>query len=256
MAKRKRKTLTPYQREVSNLKKRIASAKKRGWMFDEVKIPRTAKAVNALRGEALWSKAYGFTDKLFGEFYSTQDVVSALKAEAARRRKTTIKNKRKPPIGGGDKLPKRGKIALNELETWLNNFTPDLPTPTGVRRRNPKWERVMQARYDAYHQIRETYDGIKDVLANQWYDADVSMPMDEWIGNRLADRLESTPGTMSDLTSTVQFDSNEDKIWNAAHAILAALHGAPMDIYTRKSLGTSYDLSDPTDYTDEDEFPV
>ena len=253
MAKRKRKALTPYQREVSNLKRRIASAKKRGWMFDEVKIPRTAKAVKALRGEALWSKAYGFTDQSFGEFYTAQDVVKSLKAEAARRRQTTRKHpKRKPE----QPVANRGQISLNELETWLSNFTPDLPTPTGVRRRNPRWERVMQARYDAYNQIKETYEGIKDALANQWYDADVSMPMEEWVGNRLADRLESAPGTMSDLTSTVQFDSNEDKIWNAAHAILAALHGAPMDIYTRKSLGTSYDLSDPTDYTDEDEFPV
>lgn len=253
MAKRKRKTLTPYQREVSNLKKRISSAKKRGWMFDEVKIPRTAKAVKALRGEALLSKAYGFTDQSFGEFYTAQDVVKSLKAEATRRRQTTRKHpKRKPE----QPVANRGQISLNELETWLSNFTPDLPTPTGVRRRNPRWERVMQARYDAYNQIKETYDGIKDALANQWYDADVPMPMEEWIGNRLADRLESAPGTMSDLTSTVQFDSNEDKIWNAAHAILAALHGTPMDIYTRKSLGTSYDLSDPTDYTDEDEFPV
>lgn len=253
MAKRKRKTLTPYQREVSNLKRRISSAKKRGWMFDEVKIPRTAKAVKDLRGEALWSKAYGFTDKLFGEFYSAQDVVKSLKAEAARRRQTTRKH---PPRTPEQPVANRGQISLNELETWLSNFTPDLPTPTGVRRRNPRWERVMQARYDAYHQIRETYEGIKDTLATNWYDADVDMPMDEWIGNRLADRLESAPGTMSDLTSTVQFDSNEDKIWNAANAILAALHGSPMDIYTRKSLGTSYDLFDTTDYTDEDEFPV
>ena len=253
MAKRKRKTLTPYQREVSNLKRRISSAKKRGWMFDEVKIPRTAKAVKAMRGEALWSQAYGFTEQLFGEFYSAQDVVKSLKAEAARRSQTTRKHRARKPE---QPVANRGQIALNELETWLNNFTPDLPSPTGVRRRNPRWERVMQARYDAYHQIKETYEGIKDALANQWYDADVSMPMEEWVGNRLADRLESSPSTMSDLTSTVQFDSNEDKIWNAAHAILAALHGAPMDIYTRKSLGTSYDLSDPTDYTDEDEFPV
>lgn len=253
MAKRKRKTLTPYQREVSNLKKRISSAKKRGWMFDEVKIPRSTKGVKALRGNALYSKAIGYTDKLFGEFYSAQDVIKSLNTETARRKKTTRKH---PKIKPEQPVANRGQISLNELETWLSNFTPDLPTPTGVRRRNPRWERVMQARYDAYNQIKETYEGIKDALANQWYDADVSMPMEEWVGNRLADRLESAPGTMSDLTSTVQFDSNEDKIWNAAHAILAALHGAPMDIYTRKSLGTSYDLSDPTDYTDEDEFPV
>lgn len=253
MAQRKRKQLTPYQREVQNLKRRIREAKKRGWMFEEVPIPRTAKAVRALRGEALWSKAYGFTEQQFGEFYSAQDVIKSLKAEAVRRRQTTRKH---PPRKPEQPVANRGQIALNELEIWLSNFTPDSPTPTGVRKRNPKWERVMQARYDAYNQIRETYEGIKDALANQWYDEDVPMPMEEWIGNRLADRLESTASTMADLTSTVQFDSNEDKIWNAAHAILAALHGQPMSIYTRKSLSASYGLFDDTDYTDEDAFPV
>ena len=165
MAKRKRKTLTPYQREVSNLKRRISSAKKRGWMFDKVKIPRTAKAVKALRGEALWSKAYGFTDQLFGEFYSAQDVVSALKAEAERRRKTTIKNKGKT-ISGVIKAPKRGQLALDQLQNWIDSYRPDPPSPTGARRRNPRWERVMEAKYRAYNIIKETFEGIKDALAN------------------------------------------------------------------------------------------
>lgn len=256
MAKRKRKTLTPYQREVSNLKKRISSAKKRGWMFDEVKIPRTAKAVKALRGEALWSKAYGFTDQLFGEFYSAQDVVKSLKAEAARRRKTTIKNKRNPPIGGGDKLPRRGKLALDQLQNWIDSYKPDVPTPTGAKRRNPRWERVMEAKYRAYNTIKETFEGVKDALANRWYDSEIDMPMDEWIGNQLADRLEAVGNIIPELTNAIEYASTEENVWQPAYQILAALHGAPMSMDERKNLSQSLQSYDLTDYTDEDEFPV
>ena len=256
MAKRKRKALTPYQREVSNLKKRIESAKKRGWMFDDVKIPRTTKGVKALRGNALYSKAIGYTDQLFGEFYSAQDVVKSLKSEAARRMKTTIKNKKNPPIGGGDKLPRRGKLALDQLQNWIDSYKPDVPTPTGAKRRNPRWERVMEAKYRAYNTIKETFEGIKDVLANRWYDLEIDMPMDEWIGNQLADRLEASGNIIPELTNAIEYASTEENVWQPANQILAALHGAPMSMSERKNLSQSLQSYDLTDYTDEDEFPV
>ena len=254
MAQRKRKQLTPYQREVQNLKRRIREAKKRGWMFKEVSIPRTAKAVRALRGEALWSKAYGFTEQQFGEFYSAQDVIKSLKAEAARRRQTTRKGKQhKPTIGG---IVKRGNMAIMQLERWFSSYTPEEPTPTDAKRRNPRWERVMEAKYNAYNTIKETFEGIKEALTERWYDEGIEMPMWEWVGNQLADRLEATGKILPDLTYAIEYASTEENVWQPANQILAALHGAPMSLSDRKNLNYNLQAYDLTDYTDEDAFPV
>ena len=254
MAQRKRKQLTPYQREVHNLKRRIREAKKRGWMFEEVSIPRTAKAVRALRGEALWSKAYGFTEQQFGEFYSAQDVIKSLKAEAARRIQTTRKGKQsKPTIGG---IVKRGNMAIMQLERWFSSYTPEEPTPTGAKRRNPRWERVMEAKYNAYNAIKETFEGIKEALTERWYDEGIEMPMWEWVGNQLADRLEATGKILPDLTYAIEYASTEENVWQPANQILAALHGAPMSLSDRKNLNYNLQAYDLTDYTDEDAFPV
>lgn len=256
MAQRKRKQLTTYQREVQNLKRRIREAKKRGWMFEEVTIPRTAKATKALRGEALWSKAVGFTDQMFGEFYSAQDVIKSLKEEAARRRETTRKGKRKPPTGGYYGIVNRGNIALMQLERWFSQYTPDLPAPTGTKHRNPRWERVMEAKYNAYNTIKETFEGIKDALAQRWYDEDTTIPMWEWVGNQLADRLEATGKILPDLTYAIEYASTEENVWQPANQILAALHGAPMSLTDRKNLSYNLQAYDLTDYTDSDVFPV
>lgn len=254
MAQRKRKQLTPYQREVQNLNRRIREAKKRGWMFEEVSIPRTAKAVKALRGEALWSQAYGFTEQLFGEFYSAHDVIKALRAEAARRGATTRKRKKQKINYGG--IVRRGNMALMQLERWFSTYTPETPTYTGSKRRNPRWERVMEAKYNAYNTIKETFEGIKDALAQRWYDEGITMPMWEWVGNQLADRLEATGKILPDLTYAIEYASTEENIWQPANQILAALHGAPMSLSDRKNLSYNLQAYDLTDYTDEDAFPV
>lgn len=253
MAQRKRKQLTPYQREVQNLKRRIREAKKRGWMFEEVPIPRTAKAVRALRGEALWSKAYGFTEQQFGEFYSAQDVIKSLKAEAARRRQTTRKH---PPRQEAQVVANRGQIALNELEQWVASYKPKTPTPTGSKKRNPRWERVMQAIYDSYQAIKETLEQVKYDLSVKYEQIDPPMSMDTWVGNQLANRLEAVDSVVPDLTNSIQYASTEEQAWQPAQQILAALHGSPMSIYQRKTLSDKLDPYDLTDYTDEDAFPV
>lgn len=51
------KKLTPYQKEVKNLKQRIHRLEKQGYNFDEMKIPRSTAKVKSLRGKSL--KAQG-----------------------------------------------------------------------------------------------------------------------------------------------------------------------------------------------------
>ena len=114
----------------------------------------------------------------------------------------------------------------------------------------------MEAKYRAYNTIKETFEGIKDVLANRWYDLEIDMPMDEWIGNQLADRLEASGNIIPELTNAIEYASTEENVWQPANQILAALHGAPMSMSERKNLSQSLQSYDLTDYTDEDEFPV
>ena len=65
------KKLTPYQKEIQKLKRRIKTAEKAGYIFpDEIKIPRSTKQVHELRGNKLYSKATGYTSKS-GEYFET-----------------------------------------------------------------------------------------------------------------------------------------------------------------------------------------
>ena len=60
MAKRKAKKQTPYQHEVELLKSRIKSAEKKGYSFDDFKIPRSTKQVHQIRRKVLYEMASSY----------------------------------------------------------------------------------------------------------------------------------------------------------------------------------------------------
>ena len=62
MAKRKAKKQTPYQHEVELLKRRIKSAEKKGYSFDNFKIPRSIKKVHENRGNLLYEMASSYNE--------------------------------------------------------------------------------------------------------------------------------------------------------------------------------------------------
>ena len=100
MAKSKRKPTQNqhlYQKELSNLKRRIKLAEKAGFIFEKSPIPEKPSRITKpkiqeltkLKGDILRRKATGYVIKDTGEFVSSKEGIKAQKSEASQKAKVT-----------------------------------------------------------------------------------------------------------------------------------------------------------------------
>lgn len=260
--------LTPtqkaYQKEIANLRRRIRTAQKTGFVFDQLPIPtkpsritkREIEKVKSLRGISLYEQAVGFQSMYFGEFFSAAEVVQNLKKERARRAAITKWKNKLVPIGFVGPYANQGMIALQKLEDWIASYAP--PSYQGKRPRNARWEYVMDVQQRAHDTIEEMVEIVKERLADLYYqthDDDSPINVDKFITREIANRIINSGINMDEAIEGMQRASKEEDITRFANPIIAALQGHPLSIYDRQRIAT-YTNEDITDFTDPDKFPL
>ena len=268
MARKPTKLQQQYKKEIANLKRRIKTAEKRGFIFTNQIIPtpkridqRAIKAVQAIRTDKLYEKAEFFVDQSTGEAFGTKGIGHALRQQAAMKGLETRKRKRKGDGGirdGGFTEPAEELYsAYFKVWSWVNNFQPDYYT--GKRKNhNIDWEERWRQQAEGAEKIKRLLEVTEERYIAEFMSAhngaDDELQAQQYAQQRIGKNLKASGIDIDEAMEGFTYDSKSSTIILYVNRVLGAIIGRPLTMEERMDFTLLED--DGIDYTSDDDFPI
>lgn len=257
-----------YKREQAKLKRRVRTAEKRGFIFGSNIIPempgrvtqKSLQNIQSLRGDTLYAQAQAFIDPISGEAFDPEGIGHALRQKAAMKGVETRKRKQREPKGGRLILTSELDAIFEKLWNWV--YTVQVGGYTGQgpyrRRRNDHWEKLWDAQETGVKRIREIIDRTNKAYMDEYDRQHPWKDLEEAQGyaqRQIAKNILQSGVDLDEATRGIQYSSQVEQVNYYVNQIVAAVTGRPLTMNERKDLAGLL-LTDGTDYTDEDEYPI
>lgn len=269
MARKPTKLQQQYKKEIANLKRRIKTAEKRGFIFTRQVIPtpkridqRAIKAVQSIRADKLYEKAEFFVDQSTGEAFDTKGIGRALRQQAAMKALETRRIRERLRKGDfiADSFPEPAEelySAYFKVWNWVNNFEPEVPT--GKRKyHNRDWEERWRQQAEGAEKIKRLLEVTEERYIAEFMSErngdDDEFEAQQYAQRRIGKNLKASGIDIDEAMDGFTYDSKSSTIILYVNRVLGAIIGRPLTLEERLDFTLLED--DGIDYTDEDGFPI
>lgn len=261
MARKPSKLQQQYRKEYANVKRRIKTAQKKGFIFSENIIPpklshptqKDISELHSMRGEKLYKKSVGFLDKQYGELFSPQDVLDSFRIMKAMQLAENLKYRSNPVQS--EERPNELDIVFNKLSNWVDTF--ETGQWNKLRSRNARWEDLWFQQEQAVSTIQNMLEtaiqnGIDEYYQMGGTDLDKAV---EFAQKKVAKNIQKSGINLEEAMEGVKRASKDEAISRNMNNIIAAILGRPMVLQERKII-SALGLEDSTDYTSKEKYPI
>lgn len=268
MARKLTKLQQQYKKEIANLKRRIKTAEKRGFIFTNQIIPtpkridqRAIKAVQSIRSDKLYEKAEFFVDNSTGEAFDTKGIGHALRRQAAMKALETRRIRENLRKGNfiADSFPEPAEelySAYFKVWNWINNFEPEVPT--GKRNyHNRDWEERWRQQAEGAEKIKHLLEITEERYIAEFmstYNGDDELEAQQYAQRRIGKNLKASGIDIDEAMEGFTYDSKSSTIILYVNRVLGAIIGRPLTMEERMDFTLLED--DGIDYTSDDDFPI